>query len=311
MSAAVSISGVFGQGWIVGEPSVIGGLAVFPLLGGGEELSFGSFAAAVRAGAEAKELPTGPSVNDIVISNPTGALVLLLDGEEVLGAQQNRVFDGSVLVPAKSEMQVSVCCVEQGRWDARGRSARFEASPQVSSPRLRGTMTSGRDARSGRSSQAEVWASVSRSVIELRASSVTSAMADAYRSVSNRLEEMTARVPVHAEQRGAIAFLGGRFAALDWVANANVYRELHARLVRGYAFDAVSAMERDGGVSAEVPSRDDVAATVAAIAATALSDGGAAGEARRVRGVCAHGEVIHVTGLEVWGRIAQVSAVVG
>jgi hypothetical protein len=265
-------------------------------------------------GVSAKELPSGPSVNDIVISNPTGSLVLLLDGEEVLGAKQDRVFDGSVLVPAHSEMQVAVCCVERGRWDGRGRRASFEVSPQVSSPRLRGTMTSVRDRVSERSSQPDVWASVNRSVIDVRATSVTSAMSDAYRSVGNRLDAMTRQVPLGAEQRGAIAFVGGQFAALDWVANTNVYRELHARLVRGYAFDAVSAMEREGGVSAEVPSREDVEVLVRAIAGTPLEHGGPAGAGRRVRGTCAReggGEPIHVAGLEVWGHVAQVSAVVG
>ena len=316
MSAAVSVGGTFGRAWIVGEPSVVGGLAVFPLSGGGEELSFGSFARGVSSGVTAKELPSGPSVNDIVISNPTGSLVLLLDGEEVLGAKQDRVFDGSVLVPAQSEVQVAVCCVERGRWDARGRSGRFSTSPQVSHPRLRGAMTRGRDRSSGRSSQEDVWASVNQSVIEMRATSVTFAMSDAYRSVTDRLDEMTARVPLRPEQRGAIAFVGGRFAALDWVANTNAYAELHARLVRGYAFDAVSTMERDGGVSPNVPSRADVEALARAIAGTPLDDGGAAGAARRMRGVCEGGDAgahgaIHVTGLEVWGRIAQVSAVAG
>jgi hypothetical protein len=45
-------------------------------------------------------LAGGASVNDLLVLNPTDVDVLLYEGEEVLGAQQNRTFDVSVLVPA-------------------------------------------------------------------------------------------------------------------------------------------------------------------------------------------------------------------
>ena len=35
-------------------------------------------------------------MNDLVVVNPTAVAVLLYEGEEVLGAQQNRTFDVSV-----------------------------------------------------------------------------------------------------------------------------------------------------------------------------------------------------------------------
>jgi hypothetical protein len=45
-------------------------------------------------------MPGGGNVNDLVIVNPTDLPVLVYEGEEVLGAQQNRIFDVSVLVAA-------------------------------------------------------------------------------------------------------------------------------------------------------------------------------------------------------------------
>ena len=46
------------------------------------------------------ELEGGASVNDLLVNNPADKPVLLFEGEEVLGAQQNRTFDVPVLVGA-------------------------------------------------------------------------------------------------------------------------------------------------------------------------------------------------------------------
>ena len=39
---------------------------------------------------------------ELVVENPLAERVLLYDGEELLGAKQNRILDVSVLVAAKS-----------------------------------------------------------------------------------------------------------------------------------------------------------------------------------------------------------------
>jgi len=55
--------------------------------------------------------------------------VLLIDGEELVGAKQNRVLNLTILAPAQSEIVIPVSCVEQGRWHEV--SAAFCASPRV------------------------------------------------------------------------------------------------------------------------------------------------------------------------------------
>jgi hypothetical protein len=58
-------------------------------------------------------------------------------GEEVLGAQQNRTFDVSVLVAATSALRVPVSCVEAGRWDGGRHDEALALAPQTANPRLR------------------------------------------------------------------------------------------------------------------------------------------------------------------------------
>jgi hypothetical protein len=88
--------------YTLGEPQVAGPLAVFPIFGPDPLLEYRTFSQAAELGAFVKELDGGASVGELVIENPTDLPLLVYEGEEVLGAQQNRIFDVSVLVAAGS-----------------------------------------------------------------------------------------------------------------------------------------------------------------------------------------------------------------
>jgi len=56
------------------------------------------------------------SVPELLVTNLAEEMVLLLDGEELIGAKQNRIVNTTVLLKAKSKTKVRVSCVERGRW---------------------------------------------------------------------------------------------------------------------------------------------------------------------------------------------------
>jgi hypothetical protein len=118
----------------VGSPDVIGPLAVFPLFGPQPHLDYLAFADGVGRDVRVRELAGAASVNDLSVINPLDVGVLLYDGEEVLGAQQNRTFDVSVLVPARAKLDVAVSCVEHGRWDGSRHGEAFAPAPQAAYP---------------------------------------------------------------------------------------------------------------------------------------------------------------------------------
>src|SRR2546423_200213 len=74
---------------------------------------------ALPLGFRITEIDAAGSVPELIAANPLDSPVLLYDGEELLGAKQNRILNITVLVDAKSETCMPVSCVEQGRWHVR------------------------------------------------------------------------------------------------------------------------------------------------------------------------------------------------
>src|SRR3954452_7435782 len=230
----------------VAAADVSGPLAVFPLIGPVPELEYQSFAQGRAAGVTIKELGSGASVRDLVVHNPTDLPILLFEGEEVLGAQQNRTFDVSVLVPAHSTLQVPVSCVEAGRWDGARHADAFSPAPQAAYPSLRSlknraAATDAAAGRTPRAHQGEVWNDVAHKSARMNVASPTGAMHDIYDARRDRLRATCAAIDLHDGQTGALVLIAGRPAVLDHVSRPDVYAALHAPLLQGYALDALEA----------------------------------------------------------------------
>jgi hypothetical protein len=78
----------------------------------------------VRGEARVTEVSEAGSVPFLQVANGADRPLLLLDGEELIGAEQNRILNTAVLVAAHTEVTIPVSCVEQGRWGYRGRQFR-------------------------------------------------------------------------------------------------------------------------------------------------------------------------------------------
>jgi hypothetical protein len=226
----------------IGEPQVAGPLAVFPVFGPGPLLDYRTFAQAIELGALARELDGGASVRSLVVENPTDLPVLVYEGEEVLGAQQNRTFDDTVLVAAGAKLEVPVSCVEAGRWDRTRHGEPMLSSPQAADPDLRRLTRAGARA-AGRADQGEVWAAVGYRLARHGVTSAHSAMSDLYDDRRDELGSFARAVDHVDGQLGAVAAVAGRPVVLDLVSRAEAFAALLPRLALGYALDALGAPE--------------------------------------------------------------------
>jgi hypothetical protein len=79
--------------------------------------------------AHVTEISEAGSVPELKFVNESDKAVLLADGEELIGAKQNRILNLTILVASRTETKIPVSCVEAGRWAAR--SAKFASSPRM------------------------------------------------------------------------------------------------------------------------------------------------------------------------------------
>ncbi len=84
---------------------------------------------------EITEVSHGGSVPDLKLVNKSPNKLLVVDGEELVGAKQNRIVNATFLFPGLDEITIPVSCVEQGRWSYRSQS--FASGKKVMSAILR------------------------------------------------------------------------------------------------------------------------------------------------------------------------------
>ena len=197
---------------------------------------------AVPLGFHVTEVSAGGSVPTLLARNPLDHDVLLYDGEELLGAKQNRILNVTVLAPARSDTKIPVSCVEEGRWSAR--SARFAPSAQAAYPELRrrkAVQLSAAPLESG-IAQAAVWDEVASKAARLGVDSPTRAQADIFAGHEDLLGALTQSFPLLPGQSGALFALGDR-VCLDYVSRPKAFAHLYPKLLHGYLLDAIERLD--------------------------------------------------------------------
>ncbi len=187
------------------------------------------------------EVDAGGSVPELKVRNAGDQAVLLLDGEELAGAKQNRVLNTTILVEKHSEIIVPVSCTEHGRW--RYTSREFSDSGNVMAPaqrmrKARSVSESLRKSRGHRSDQRQVWDDIAETSREAGVQSPTGAMRDVFESRDEDLTRYAEAFPCLDGQRGVLAFINGTVAGFELLAREHAYRELHDKLIRSYAMQS-------------------------------------------------------------------------
>ena len=189
------------------------------------------------------EVTEGGTVPELKVINKGEKPVLLLDGEELSGAKQNRVLNTTILLKEKSETIIPVSCTEHGRWSYR--SAHFEESGHIMSAKLRRIKNASvhenlKAMHAFRSDQGAVWDEIAIQAHINKVSPVTGAMKDVLEAKQEDLDAFLEHLPIVADQNGLIVLVNGKVVGLDMVSRPAAFGMLHPKLIRSYVMDALT-----------------------------------------------------------------------
>lgn len=232
----------------VGNPICHEGLAVFPLF---SEPTHGieydlSDEAISKGNVTVEEVTEAGSVPDLAVDNKGNLRVLFLEGEELVGAKQNRILNTSVLIAARTKSRIPVSCVEAGRWDYKSRQfgSGGTHSPSMLRRVLKASVTrSVRAKRGHRSDQGEVWGEVARQQEALGTFSGTSAMSDTFETHRKRLDEFREKLHYVEGAVGAAVAVNGRLVTIDLFDKPATCGRVWNRLLSGAILDALEVKQ--------------------------------------------------------------------
>lgn len=232
----------------LGTPITHKNLCVFPIFNGTDsEPSYMGMKTALSKGfLEIAEVSEGGSVPTLKAINKSNLPIILLDGEEVEGAKQNRVMNTTILLMPNKETLIPVSCTESGRW-AYGRiNKQFQDSSNMMS-------FGGRSRKSSRvkqslkeksmfdAQQSIVWQDIEALHVSSGSSSFSStrAMKDAYEYRKPDIEGYAKAFPYQAGQKGLIVFKNGQLAGMDFVSRSDSYSDVHDKLIKSHIIDTL------------------------------------------------------------------------
>lgn len=257
--------------------------------------------------ADVTEVSQHGSVPQLAFRNRAERDVLLLDGEELVGAKQNRVLNLTILAAAGQQIDIPVSCVEAGRWS--WRSHRFEAGRRklhasARSAKMRGVSASLRESGSPARGdiQSEVWRSIDAKMQAWGCRSDTAALHEVYDFAEDRLRSIRGAFAAQPRQVGAAFFFDGRLTGLELFDAAPTLAKLLPKLVDSYAFDALE--DRGAAAPPAAPSLAEVRALLARIAAAAVASYPGVGVGTDLRiedtglhaaALCAKDRIVHLS----------------
>jgi ARG and Rhodanese-Phosphatase-superfamily-associated Protein domain len=234
----------------LGAPISSGPLELVPLFGGIVAPTYSLAAEAIAHGALAITEVGEGQVPTLGVANSGDVPVLLVEGEHLQGARQDRVLNVTVLVPPKAELAIPVSCVEHGRWAYRTEQ-RFAPAPEFAHTRLRAAKTATVAARrrlvgDRMADQGAIWAEVERKRAEVGAGvSSTAAMRDTFVQRGVDVDRILAAFERPSpKQTGVVVCVSGEPVALDAFDRPETLAALWPRLVRGYAMEALGSPAR-------------------------------------------------------------------
>ncbi|HMG88585.1 MAG TPA: DUF6569 family protein [Chryseolinea sp.] len=179
-------------------------------------------------------------VNTLFVENISSDTIMILAGEVVQGGKQDRmVAEDFILYPKSGKKDLSVFCVEHGRWQAKQSGGAFNNYFSISSNEVR-------KAGSVKKSQQEVWDKVAENTQKNNANTTTGTLAALHDSESLKVQLKQyadffgERIVNEGDIVGVIAVSGDAILGCDMFATHDIFQKHYNNLIQSYATEAIT-----------------------------------------------------------------------
>jgi len=227
-----------------------------------------------KSAVEIREVSDHGSVPKLHAENHTKHYVLFIEGDQLIGAKQNRVCNSTVLLYPKSTAQIPVSCVEEGRWRHISRtfgSSKYHASPSLRRKLAKAKETSRRESGGQQQHSADqglVWEHVSNFSQQADVHSQTKAMQEVYEAhelelqaqlrasesesnLKTRSKDLFADCPKSIH--GWILQTPDNGISIDIFGSAKLCRQAWRRIISSAAMEAMIHQRHSGKSKSESP----------------------------------------------------------
>ncbi|MBK7583831.1 MAG: hypothetical protein IPI67_27015 [Myxococcales bacterium] len=242
MNAPLETQALFAK-LAVGDAAVLLGVQLVPLLlsESDEQADALLLEEGIASGqTQVNEIGEGGIVGQVRVLHRGVVPLLVLQGEQILGAKQNRSFNSSFLVEPGEEVVLPVSCVEQGRW--RHTTHSFVAgattlAPEIRARKLKRVSESIRMSGTYDSDQRSVWADVSEYMEATGTQSITSAYEDARKQRGEETEQALKSLEPLPGQVGLAVVRDGRVVLIDLFGSSRLFARAFQKCLRGTLAD--------------------------------------------------------------------------
>jgi ADP-ribosyl-[dinitrogen reductase] hydrolase len=222
-------------------------LSVYPLITTSEgSTKYSLLDEAINQGsARVTEITEDGHVPELAFVNTSSKPVLLIDGQELRGARQNRTLNITILARPESELVIPVACVERGRWTYSERHLEASENMLFSSARAaraRAVSESMRRQTGAHADQQELWNMIDTQLRSSKRASETDAMADLYDCHGARLAAYRQAFTWLPNQAGAVFAIDGSPVAVELFDSPVTFQKQLDKVVRSFALDAAGTV---------------------------------------------------------------------
>ena len=187
------------------------------------------------------------------MKNGAAKPVLILDGEELVGAKQNRIVNLTILVAAQQTLHIPVSCRGGTMGAPLARVRRRRAGALRHGPGAEagaGVVRHALPPERREANQGYVWQDIDEKSRRMKVGSATHAAAAMFQRSRSKLDAFLEDLEAVPRQAGALFTINGIVAGLDVFDSPATWRKSMRKLVQSFGLDALDHTEARGHVGA-------------------------------------------------------------